>query len=54
MWRAGQIEEIYKIEKDAGDVFAMQDAIAGDVGNKLSARFGSTSSASDSQFYAQR
>ena len=40
----GQIEETYKSEKDAGDVFAMQDAIAGEVGNKLSARFGSTSS----------
>jgi hypothetical protein len=29
----GQIEETYKSEKDAGDVFAMQDAIAGEVGN---------------------
>ncbi|MCA1626306.1 MAG: hypothetical protein LC778_21455, partial [Acidobacteria bacterium] len=41
---SGQIEETYKSEKEAGDVFAMQDAIAGEVGNKLSARFGSTSS----------
>ncbi|MEJ7701210.1 MAG: hypothetical protein WKF71_16410 [Pyrinomonadaceae bacterium] len=41
---SGQIEETYKSEKDAGDVFAMQDAIAGEVGNILSARFGSTSS----------
>ncbi|MDQ3749309.1 MAG: protein kinase, partial [Acidobacteriota bacterium] len=40
----GQIEETYKSEKDAADVFAMQDAIAGEVGNILSARFGSTSS----------
>jgi tetratricopeptide (TPR) repeat protein len=41
---SGQIEETYKSEKDAVDVFAMQDAIAGEVGNILSARFGSTSS----------
>jgi serine/threonine-protein kinase len=41
---SGQIEETYKSEKDAADVFAMQDAIAGDVGNILSARFGSASS----------
>ncbi len=39
----GQIEETYKSEKDAGDVFAMQDAIAGEVGNILSARFATTS-----------
>ena len=41
---SGQIEETYKSEKDAANVFAMQDAIAGEVGNILSARFGSTSS----------
>ena len=41
---SGQIEETYKIEKDAGDVFAMQDAIAGEVGNKLLARFATASS----------
>ncbi|MBA3632945.1 MAG: hypothetical protein H0W58_09085, partial [Acidobacteria bacterium] len=41
---SGQIEETYTTEKDAANVFAMQDAIAGEVGNKLSARFGSTSS----------
>jgi tetratricopeptide (TPR) repeat protein len=42
---SGQIEETYQSkEKDAGDVFAMQDAIAGELGNILSARFGSTSS----------
>jgi len=39
---SGQIEETYTIEKDAANLFAMQDAIAGEVGNKLSARFGST------------
>ncbi len=41
---SGQIEETYKSEKDAGDVFAMQDAIAGEVGNILLARFAVTSS----------
>ena len=41
---SGQIEETYKSEKDAGDVFAMQDAIAGEVGNQLLARFATTSS----------
>ncbi|PYK99626.1 MAG: hypothetical protein DME32_12390 [Verrucomicrobia bacterium] len=41
---SGQIEETYKSEKDAGDVFAMQDAIASEVGNVLSARFGTTPS----------
>jgi serine/threonine-protein kinase len=40
----GQIEETYKSEKDAADIFAMQDAIAGEVGNILSARFAVTSS----------
>jgi DNA-binding winged helix-turn-helix (wHTH) protein/TolB-like protein/Tfp pilus assembly protein PilF len=40
----GQIEETYKSEKAAGDVFAMQDAIAGEVGNILLARFATTSS----------
>ncbi len=37
---SGQIEETYKSEKDAADVFAMQDAIASEVGNVLSGRFG--------------
>jgi eukaryotic-like serine/threonine-protein kinase len=41
---SGQIEETYKSEKDAADVFAMQDAIASEVGNVLSARFGITPS----------
>jgi len=41
----GQIEETYKSgEKDTANVFAMQDAIAGEVGNVLSARFATTSS----------
>ncbi len=35
----GQIEESYKSEKEAGDVFTIQDQIAGEVGNKLQARF---------------
>ncbi len=41
----GQIEETYKSsEKDASDVFAMQDAIAGEVENILLVRFATTSS----------
>ena len=40
---SGQIEETYKSEKNAGDVFAMQDAIAGEVGNILLTRFATTS-----------
>ena len=40
----GQIEETYKSEKDASDLFVMQDAIADEVGNKLLARFATTSS----------
>lgn len=40
---SGQIEETYKSEKDVADVFAMQDAIAVDIGNILSGRFDSTS-----------
>lgn len=39
----GQIEETYKSEKDAGDVFSMQDAIAGEIGNKFFAGFATTS-----------
>jgi DNA-binding winged helix-turn-helix (wHTH) protein/tetratricopeptide (TPR) repeat protein len=34
----GQVEEIYISEKDASDVFAMQDAVAGELGDKLSVR----------------
>jgi DNA-binding winged helix-turn-helix (wHTH) protein/TolB-like protein/Tfp pilus assembly protein PilF len=40
---SGQAEETYKIEKDAGNVFAMQDAIAVEVGSKLLAHFDTTS-----------
>lgn len=36
---SGQIEETHKIEKEAGDLFKMQDQIAGEMGNKLLARF---------------
>lgn len=39
-----QCDGIYKREKDATDVFAMQDAIASEVGNILLARFGVASS----------
>ncbi|MDQ3665212.1 MAG: protein kinase, partial [Acidobacteriota bacterium] len=45
----GQIEETHKSEKDTANVFAMQDAIAGEVGNILSARFGRTSSSTTSK-----
>ncbi|HEV2830316.1 MAG TPA: protein kinase [Pyrinomonadaceae bacterium] len=41
---SGQIEETYKSEKDASDVFAMQDAIASEIGNLLQARFATPSS----------
>ena len=40
---SGQIEQTYKIEKDSSDVFAMQDAIALEVGNKLLVQFATTS-----------
>ncbi|MFN2393927.1 MAG: tetratricopeptide repeat protein, partial [Pyrinomonadaceae bacterium] len=39
---SGQIEETYKSEKDAGDIFAMQDAVADEVGKLLLARFAFT------------
>jgi eukaryotic-like serine/threonine-protein kinase len=39
----GQVEETYKAEKDAGDVFAMQDAVADEVGKLLQSRFAFTS-----------
>ncbi len=42
----GQIEETYTGEKDAGDVFAMQNAISGEVLNKLLAKFAVKSSGS--------
>jgi serine/threonine protein kinase/Tfp pilus assembly protein PilF len=41
---SGQIDETYKSEKDATDIFAMQDAIASEVGTVLSTRFGTTAS----------
>jgi len=40
----GQIEETYKSEKETSNIFAMQDAIASEVGNILLARFAATSS----------
>jgi DNA-binding winged helix-turn-helix (wHTH) protein/tetratricopeptide (TPR) repeat protein len=39
---SGQIEETYKREREAGDIFALQDAIAGEVGKLLQARFALT------------
>lgn len=41
---SGQVEETYKSEKDAGDVFALQDAVAEEVGRLLLARFATSSS----------
>ncbi len=35
----GQIEETYKTEKEAGSFFALQDAIANEIGNLLQTRF---------------
>jgi len=40
---SGQIEQTYKIEKDSSNVFAMQDAIAMELGNKLLTQFATTS-----------
>ncbi|MDQ3042462.1 MAG: winged helix-turn-helix domain-containing protein, partial [Acidobacteriota bacterium] len=40
---SGQIEETYKSEKEAGDFFAMQDAVADEIGRLLLARFATTS-----------
>jgi len=40
---SGQVEVTYKTEKDSGDVFAMQDSVAREVGNLLLARFATTS-----------
>ena len=40
----GQTEGSYTSEKDVANVFAMQDAIAGEVGNQLLARFATTAS----------
>jgi adenylate cyclase len=41
---SGQVEESYKSEKDASDVFAMQDAVAGEIGKLLLARFSTAAS----------
>jgi tetratricopeptide (TPR) repeat protein len=39
---SGKIEETYKTEKDAGNAFALQDTIAGEIGNLLQTRFALT------------
>lgn len=41
---SGQIEETFKIEKNAANIFAMQDAVASEVGAILQARFAAASS----------
>ncbi len=41
---SGQVEETYKSEKEASDIFAMQDVVAGEVGNILLTRFATVSS----------
>lgn len=41
---SGRAEESYKTEKDAGDVFAMQDAVADELGKLLLARFSTAAS----------
>jgi len=38
----GQVEETYKSEKETSNIFALQDAIAGEVGNIILARFATT------------
>ncbi len=38
----GQIEDSYKVETAAGNLFAIQDLVAADIANKLLARFGTT------------
>jgi len=39
----GAIENTYQVEKDTADMFAMQDAIAEELGNKLLTQFATTS-----------
>ncbi|HEX6124462.1 MAG TPA: winged helix-turn-helix domain-containing protein [Pyrinomonadaceae bacterium] len=39
---SGEVEDSYKVETAAGDVFAVHDAVAADIGGKLVARFGAT------------
>lgn len=43
---SGQIEETYKAEKDAGNIFAMQDAVAAELGNILQSHFNFTRNSS--------
>ncbi len=44
----GQIEETYKSEKELSDIFAIQDAVADEVGKRLESRFASTSGTPES------
>lgn len=39
---SGKIEETYTTEKDTGDIFSMQDAIASEIGNRLMVQFATT------------
>jgi serine/threonine protein kinase/tetratricopeptide (TPR) repeat protein len=41
---SGRVEESYKSEKDAGNVFSMQDAVADEIGKLLLARFSTAAS----------
>ena len=43
---SGQIEETYKAEKDAGNIFAMQDAVAAELGNIVQSHFNFTQNSS--------
>lgn len=38
--KTGQVEEIFKSEKNSSNVFSMQDEIANDIGNNFLAKFG--------------
>lgn len=46
---SGQVEETYKAEKDATNLFTMQDAIATDVATRLQARFMTASNGSSAR-----
>ena len=37
---SGQVDELFRVETDAGSVFAVQDAVASEIGNRIIARFG--------------
>lgn len=39
---SGQVDESFKVETDAGNVFAIQDAVADEIAKRLSARFEGT------------